>query len=432
MHHIAKYYVNGEFNKVVQFSIPKESGNQGEWIMMPLSEADGTSRIGYCTTYYLYPEDADTWKDVPKTAPFYPIDVDCGGDSYKAQQEAIRIIDSLQLNWGVEPKKLGIWFSGRGFHLEIPADYFGGFEPSKDLHIIFENIYDKLGLITDTCFKKSTQQYRYPNSINAKSGLHKIQLDLSELYEPIENIVEMAKTTQKIRQLDLDNITPLEPLVAINKTLTPPKGKAALTTPSAASNTHSIKRLKIDGMMGGVVMGFRNYSAFTLAIDNRYVKRFSITTTTEILTNWNQLNLPPLEQSELMNCIRSAYNYTDEQKLPVGAFQKFLNTNEIILSLPTKPRQVYEQLVINTNWDTKPFFKDDKQFTVFPNQAVYTKSWMSKRTSISPSYCTKILNQLANNYHTETDLIKLVPESAKGSNSWTRVIHIYYNQNHYK
>ena len=120
--------------------------------MMPLSEADGTSRLGYCTTYYLYPEDADTWKDVPKTAPFYPIDVDCGGDSYKAQKEAIRITESLQLDWGVDPKKLGLWFSGRGFHIEIPADYFGGFEPSKDLHIIFENIYDELGLITDTCF----------------------------------------------------------------------------------------------------------------------------------------------------------------------------------------------------------------------------------------------------------------------------------------
>jgi hypothetical protein len=101
---------------------------------------------------------------------------------------------------GIDPNQARWYFSGgKGFHAELPAAWFGGFVPSKDLHahlkraarailgdIPFDHsIYDKLRL------------WRLPNTRHGKSGLYKIQLAPDELltldYDAIKQLARSPR-----------------------------------------------------------------------------------------------------------------------------------------------------------------------------------------------------------------------------------------------
>ena len=103
-------------------------------------------------------------------------DIDIGeGTGHTCKTNAKRFYEFL-LSEGVKQETIMLWFSGRGFHIEIPNLY--GFIPAEELPLtakrtidkhlkkkaIFDNIYDRGRLM------------RVPFSYNEKSGLYKIPL----------------------------------------------------------------------------------------------------------------------------------------------------------------------------------------------------------------------------------------------------------------
>ena len=78
--------------------------------MMRLRDIDAESKVNYCTGVFLYPKNSTNYeyatKHSPKTAPFYPIDIDCGGDSVKAQKKAQEIVEELSNKWGIDKNTL--------------------------------------------------------------------------------------------------------------------------------------------------------------------------------------------------------------------------------------------------------------------------------------------------------------------------------------
>ena len=404
-------------------------GVSPKWEMIPLADLDGKAIKDNYSSFYVY-ENSKTWKDQIKTAPFYPIDIDCDKDLAKAQYMAQSIVKDLNEKWEVDPKCLGMWVSGNGVHIEVPEILFGGFDASKDLHLNFKNIYHGLGYDSDPEMLKSIQLYRTPNSLNGKfdEDIHKVQIDLSELYEPVENLRELTKSPRDITDLDTDSFAPLKGLIGLNKPFSPEENKTALNTPSAPSNTPSDKRRIVVEKLEGTLEGLRNTDGFQLAGILRDVYGYTRAVTRKILhEDWNPRNRPPLSFKALESTINSAYNY--HRDYSVNSVFKWYHQDEFLKSIKGKIRMVYQEMCLGTQYIENTFWKDGREWTVYPNQFLYTDERMSRQTGYPIKSCNRYKNQLKNN--SEWNPIRAVTEYADGKASWTRITHNIYNIHHH-
>ena len=89
-----------------------------------------------------------------------------------------------------------LYFSGRGFHVNIPETSFR-WKPDKDLHLKVKDSLTKAGIFeyADSSVTDKTRLIRITNTRNSKSGLYKVAIKEEWLYESvdIEVIVEHAK-----------------------------------------------------------------------------------------------------------------------------------------------------------------------------------------------------------------------------------------------
>jgi hypothetical protein len=121
--------------------------------------------------------------DGPTWTPYLPLDVDDRQDPACSLEWTRQILHQLA-GQGAPLAAIRCHFSGqKGFHVEVPAALFGGFEPSRDLHrhlkhaaqLVLQDIpydhsvYDKLRL------------WRLPNSQHSKTELYKIPLTADEV-----------------------------------------------------------------------------------------------------------------------------------------------------------------------------------------------------------------------------------------------------------
>ena len=160
---------------------------------------------------------------------------------HKAQSDAIQAIKLLYKNH-ITADVIHIYFSGRGFHLEIDPRICG-IKPSRNLHHIYRDLVYLLAGVQDAKEKiavefkakgrparlafparlqtldqniyNSDRLWRVPNTLNTKSGLLKIPLSVGELRgSTVKEIIQLAKqprtlvpfpecveTNQRARQL---------------------------------------------------------------------------------------------------------------------------------------------------------------------------------------------------------------------------------------
>jgi len=114
------------------------------------------------------------------------IDVD-NGDPGLALALAREIVAVL-MGSGIPREAVFVAFSGsKGFHVEVSAGWFGGFEPAVDLHEREKRLVRALlaGLAGGDAFDPrvydKTRLWRTPNSVNSKSGLRKVPVTVAEL-----------------------------------------------------------------------------------------------------------------------------------------------------------------------------------------------------------------------------------------------------------
>ena len=94
-----------------------------------------------------------------------------------------------------------------------------------------------------------------------------------------------------------------------------------------------------------------------------------------------------------------------------------------------KVRIVYQEMCLGTQWIEKTFWKDGIEWTIYPNQFMYTDERMSRQTGYPTKSCNKYKNELR--YNSEWNPIKVVTEYADGKASWTRITHNIYNIHHH-
>ncbi len=127
------------------------------------------------------------------------LDIDAGKDSPLHTLEKTRAFyEFLKDDYRITPK---IFFSGRGYHLEIPAKLFN-FQPSKTLPILVKEVMKSLFPIADNIFD-GARLIRVANSINLKSNLYKVQLSEENLFKwSVEHIHQYAATPQKLFEIE--------------------------------------------------------------------------------------------------------------------------------------------------------------------------------------------------------------------------------------
>ena len=133
---------------------------------------------------YQYPESSSvTEKDSLLYSDFIPIDID-SDDLDKALKDTRLIIEHLRDKYGIDISQIRLFFSGcKGFHIEIPSTLFG-IVPCKNLPSIHKEIVKRIiptGIQVDTKIYQRRGLLRIHNSINNKTNLYKIPIQVDEL-----------------------------------------------------------------------------------------------------------------------------------------------------------------------------------------------------------------------------------------------------------
>ncbi len=237
-------------------------------------------------------------------ADFIFIDIDAPdlSVSHKITRDFLRY---LEQQYDVPLDALCIYFSGcKGFHVEIPVTLLGGIEPSENLPRRFKNFVLSLGDWNfDERIYDHNRLWRITNSINSKTGLYKIRLTPTELFDlSIAAIKEKAK-----EPVPLDTFTPSDdwdPLPGFVELWHRPKPPQK--TWVTASRNAEIKDLAF--LHKGVSEGQRNDSLFIHAKRLRALGDKQ-SKAERLLLDWNQKNAPPLGQNEVLGTVNSVYSY---------------------------------------------------------------------------------------------------------------------------
>ena len=104
-----------------------------------------------------------------------------------------------------------IWFSGRGFHVEIPDLY--GFEVSKDTpEIVKRTISKEFGILADNIYDHA-RLIRVGYSFNMKSKLYKTPVSWTEVHTlNYEDIKEISKNFGLRKDFELQPLYDAEPI----------------------------------------------------------------------------------------------------------------------------------------------------------------------------------------------------------------------------
>ena len=112
------------------------------------------------------------------------------------------LIQALNAEYEVHTDDMFIYFSGKkGFHLALLSKLFGGIEPGPELHKRMKDFALSFNIPDiDTKIYDPVRLFRADNSINAKSGLYKVQI----LYDEIDIAETLATQPRQLkRKFDL-------------------------------------------------------------------------------------------------------------------------------------------------------------------------------------------------------------------------------------
>ena len=205
-----------------------------------------------------------------------PFDLDCAGDLARALTETRRLVTHLQ-GKGIPRDAVSVCFSGsKGFSVEVPMCLFGGCEPNSEvparlgaLVSVLTSDLDGIAGVIDWNVYQHLRLWRLPNTINAKSGLHKIPLTFNELFTlDIEEITALAAGTRDVSRVPADEWPARAGLVDLWR------GAAGATgTTSAGQASYRKDPVNLGRVLSGLPHGQRNTELFRAA---SYLRRMKV------------------------------------------------------------------------------------------------------------------------------------------------------------
>ncbi len=132
------------------------------------------------------------------------LDIDVKDDLQRALDITRGLVNRLEIDFSVNPEHLRIQFSGnKGFHIEIPAELFGGFDPSDKLPrlqaLIARAISAGFEDVVDLDIYYHVALYRIENTRHGVSGLFTMPLTPDELNGlSLEGIKTLASSPREL------------------------------------------------------------------------------------------------------------------------------------------------------------------------------------------------------------------------------------------
>lgn len=223
-----------------------------------------------------------------------------GQDLDTVKTEIARFIWHLKDNYGVPMAYMRLFFSGsKGFHLTIPfKTVCANPQPSENFYQVYKAIVQDLAdgfQFIDFAIYERKHLFRMPNTINSKSNLFKIPLELVELDETTTTVKHLAKTKRAtLPQGEIKEVPALK--ILYDKW-------SNYNFNEIRPTQHSTEGISI---LSSAPQGMRNATAIKLA--GFYIdKGFSEGLTFEHLKLWNERNEPPLPEKELETLCNSAF-----------------------------------------------------------------------------------------------------------------------------
>lgn len=264
-------------------------------------------------------------------APIY-IDLDIDDlekDFEKLKKDVLLLIRRLVIMFCLNQDNISLFFSGsKGFHIVIPHEVFG-FEFTKDINSKYKSLALELKSYTitksiDTRIYDNKRLFREPNTINSKTGLYKVQIDLANLRDLTYNdIIKHASSPKEIKEANKN----------FNK-----KARQAfdefverINEQQKRSINHGVARQMLANkellpcvkyiLANGAEKGGRNNTAMALA-SALYQRDMDEKRVLDIMKEWNEAKLnEPLSEKEIETTTKSAYNNVKEgRRYGCGAF----------------------------------------------------------------------------------------------------------------
>lgn len=188
-----------DFGKLIPaLDILDESKLQQHLKTSPLSD-------WYTSLYYFGPEAKEHFDkqdgsikgyDGPAYTDKLVFDFDSKEDIEIARKDAVETLNILNSTYGIPEDAMRAYFSGnKGFHVEV---YTNNKYTPDEVKAICTNIAGHLSSF-DTVIYNTTRPFRLNNTINLKSNLYKIELELADLQElTIDQIRAKAKVPIKL------------------------------------------------------------------------------------------------------------------------------------------------------------------------------------------------------------------------------------------
>lgn len=268
--------------------------------------------------YSIYSYENENIEDCLLYAPLYfdlDLEIDNDADFKKIVRDTLLVVTYLREEFGIPEDLIQIYFSGsKGFHILIDPEVIG-IKPSTELNSDFKKIAMEAGKITlyntvDTAIYDRRRLFRFPNSINGKTGLYKVPVKAKDLrtmdYEAIKKyaakpreveiaepvLVETAK--RKFKQI----------LVAYKLRNSKKKKSSKIGIPKERKELlPCIKKL----LNTGAGKGSRNNMTIALA-SSMFQAGIKQDEVIEEVLIWNEKNDPPLPEREVLTTVRSAYS----------------------------------------------------------------------------------------------------------------------------
>jgi len=353
------------------------------------------------TSYLRYPvEYNEYWKKNDKSVAKYegscysdylPIDLD-SKNLNDAQSECQHIISLLVDEYEVIPDCLGIFFSGsKGFHIEIPTFLFGNIKPSPNLPYIFKEIPKILKIkYHDSTIYNRNALWRFPNTINAKSGLYKIPLFFNQINNlTIDDIKSLAtKPVEGWKPVDYEDWDSINELIEIwakaevkNKERKKP-AKEYIFNGKGGNNRHTHE---------GVSEGNRNNRAFEIARELK-AKGFKVNEVKDYIVNvWNPKNKPPeTNRQSLYRTVESVYSFSLQDSGSVEVLNH-LRTDPYYNSMKPIHKAIYVYIICNINEVEKTVFQ---KFTCEANQLIFSYGKIAERVGVKVNQVRTVIKKL--------------------------------------
>jgi len=201
------------------------------------------------------------------------------------------------------------YFSGTGFHLGIPGNAFR-WKPCNDLHLKVKDILKEADIYkyADPSVSDKTRIIRIVNTLNTKSNLWKIPLELSELHDPIDKIMKLAKTKRSTyKWVTAVKEGACEPLFDVLKRR-PKASEKKFEGISLGKNPDPVWYPCIQTMMEGTAQGSRHQIALRIAAFLRW--RYPEHIVRLIMEDWRQrvdLESQPFKIEEMNKIVTDCY-----------------------------------------------------------------------------------------------------------------------------